>query len=69
MEEICQIQVAPADNGYYVQGVNVDGAGGVARVVASSKEQLRVEVKKLADLLYTKIRPPQPGNPTTPIAQ
>ena len=68
--DISQIQIVPVDNGFLIQSVNADGSGtSNPRRVANDREELVAQVKLLADLLYTKEPPAQPGStPAAPSA-
>ena len=62
-QDIAQIQVVPVENGYFIQVINADGSGQKnPRKVASTREQLVEEIKKLADDLFTKEPPSQLGS-------
>lgn len=65
--DLCQIQIVPVDNGFFVQVVNGDGSGQYnPRLVANNREDLVKAVKKLSESLYTKEPPPPPTSSTPP---
>lgn len=65
--DIAQIQIVPVENGFFIQCVNADGSGqSNPRLVANSREELVTQVKELAERLYTKEPPPQPGRVAPP---
>ena len=63
--DISQIQIIPVENGFFIQVVNADGSGTLnPRRVASDRDDLVKQIKELAEGLYTKEPPQQPGQPT-----
>lgn len=59
--DICQLQIHPVDNGFFIQWVNADGSNLYnPRQVAKNREELVEAVKTIAEGLYTKEPPKVP---------
>jgi len=68
--DIATIQLQKVDNGFLLQGVNVDGAGKSVRMVAMSREDLVKAIGLIAEDVFTKeapgtTLPPPESGPST----